>query len=153
MADIKLRFATEDDVPALVAMGRLMHAESRYSYTHYSEHKVGGQIRFLLEAGRVFVADQDGEIVGTIMGMLTQWWFSEDPVVIDFALYVAPEFRQLGVARMLIYAMQQWAKEHDATLDIGISSGVQIERTGLLCESMGGVKVGGTYTWRPDHVR
>lgn len=148
MADIKLRLAGHDDVPALVAMAGHMHAESRYRYTQLSPGKVERQIRHLLEGGRVFVADRDGEIVGGVMGILTSWWFSDDPVIFDFALYVAPEFRRQGVARLLIYAMQQWAQEVGATLDIGISSGVQVEQTGMLCASMGGEHVGGNYTWR-----
>ncbi len=148
MADIKLRLAGPDDVPALVEMGAHMHAESRYRYTRYSETKVHAQITKLIETGRVFVADRDGEIVGAIMGICTAWWFSDDPVIFDFALYVAPEFRHRGVARLLIYAMQQWAQEAGATLDIGISSGVLMDQTGQLCESMGGERVGGIYTWR-----
>jgi RimJ/RimL family protein N-acetyltransferase len=60
--------------------------------------------------GGLWIAEEDGEAVGMLFGRL-----STDLDVLDVgAMWVAPRFRQMGVAAELLEAAMQWARESGA---------------------------------------
>lgn len=137
----------EADIPAVVAMGRAMHAESpRYARLSFSAEKVEALLRRMIGGtlvteppGGAFVAERKGVLVGMIGGYLTEPFFSEDKIASDYALYITPaERRKGGIAAGLIRAFERWAIDSGA-VDImpGVSTMIDAEATTKLYRKLG----------------
>lgn len=148
----EIRPATRDDIPALIELGRAMHAESpRFSRHPYSPAKTAGTIDFLLANGAVFVAVKGGQAVGMMGGMVAPGWFTDEATAIELAVYVAPEHRGRTGMR-LIRAFEAWAFEHGAVeVTLGITTEVDTERTAALYEHLGYRRAGLTTVKRREH--
>lgn len=113
----KVRYARYEDIPALVRLGRAMHAESpRYRDCNFDERKIENEARFAIEGGGLlgeprvlFVAEHNGELVGMFAGYLTHHWFGNDAIASDQVFYVAPEHRGSFAAVRLLDAFEAWA--------------------------------------------
>lgn len=137
---MKLRDATLDDVPALLALGQRMHAESpRFRQIEFDSDRLQMTLEQLLASpgGFIMVGEQDG-IAGVMVAMATQHWCSRDVVASEMALYVEPEFRGTLLAARLIRRYVTWARDRGARLvTAGISTGVHVEETARLYEAVG----------------
>lgn len=144
---IEIRPAVRADIPAIVDLGRSMHAESRYSSMSFSPLKVAATFTHLIGgAGCVFVADQDGEIVGGIAGCLGQPWYGVEPVLSELALFLKLGRRGSMVAPRLVKAFVAYGKEKGCVLiQSGVVSGVEQERTEMLYQRLGGKLHGSLY--------
>lgn len=143
-----VRCATKTDVPALVELGRAMHAESRYRELAFSDAKLQALLEVLVGGGGfVLVYERGGAPVGMFAGAVMELYFSDAKLAFDYFLFVRPEHRGgFGAARM-VSAFIAWAKAEGAALiDIGISTGVTPERTGALYERLGLAHVGALYS-------
>ena len=150
---IGVRKATLDDLPALVALGRLMHAEApELCHASYSAEKVSRVLKMAIEAGGVFVhINAAQEIDGGFAGMIVERWFSTDKIATDIALFVRPDRRGGLVAVHLIDAFIEWCERQGiAARDvvIGVSTGVNADATGRLYERVGFERIGGIYRLR-----
>ena len=81
-----IRQATPDDIPALVTLGARMHAESRFAVLAYNPEKAGRTLAHVLETGFLWVATDDGRIVGGMAvlatgGLMASIASSESPSV------------------------------------------------------------------------
>lgn len=136
-----IRAATLDDVPALVAMGALMAAESpRYSRLRYSPAKVRALVEHVVSTGEGFmwVSVDDGQITGLMLAVATPHWCSDDLVVGELALYVTPQHRGSTSPLRLIRRFMGWAAERGAVLtQAGVSTGLFTEKTAALYEAAG----------------
>lgn len=148
----EIRPATRDDIPALIELGRAMHAESpRFSRHPYSPAKTAGTIDFLLANGAVFVAVKGGQAVGMMGGMVAPGWFTDEATAIELAVYVTPEHRGLIGAR-LIRTYEAWAFAHGAAeVVLGITTGIHTERTAAFYERLGYQRAGITTVKRREH--
>lgn len=155
---VKIRDAVEDDIPALLAMARDLHAESpRYARLSFSVAKVEALIRSLLSStlasapiGGVFVAEKAGKIVGMLGAYVHAPYFSEDKIASDYTLYIVPEQRRRGRAAIgLVRAMEKWAWDNGA-VDIvpGTSTMIDAESTAHFYEKLGYAKYGYTFIKR-----
>ena len=64
---------------------------------------------------RVFVADQDGRIVGYVLGVvvdLVPEMFEQESSGFLADIFVEEAFRRLGVGRALVTTLQAWFREH-----------------------------------------
>ena len=150
---IGIRKATLYDLPALVALGRIMHAEApSYAHTEYNEGKVSGVLCPAITAGGVFVhINAAQEIDGGFAGVIVERWFSTDRIGTDIALFVRPDRRGGLVAVHLIDAFIEWCERQGiAARDvvIGVSTGVDADATGRLYERVGFERIGGIYRLR-----
>jgi GNAT superfamily N-acetyltransferase len=147
-----VRRANIADVPALVALGRLLHAEaSSYSHTAYDADKVAQTLATVIAGGGVFVHETAGEIDGGFAGMIMERWFSTDRMALDLSLFVRADRRGGVIACRVTDAFLQWCKaEGIAARDvvIGVSTGINAERTGKLYERLGFERIGGIYRLR-----
>lgn len=134
-----VRTAREDDIDTLLAMGRAMHEESpRYAGKVFVEAKARGLIGRLLRTGGVFVAELGGLTIGMAGTYCVEHIFGFEKFAGDFVLYVLPEYRGSSAAKRLVRAIEAWAKEQGATeVLLGISTGVETERTAKLYEHLG----------------
>lgn len=149
-----IRDATLADVPTLVELGRLMHAESPvFNRIRYWPEKVGKQIASLIEAeyGFVRVAERGGRIVGGMVGFVLPEWCSFDLVAHEMALYTSQDARGGVLGAALIKQFKAWSLEQGAVYGtLGISTGVAVEQTGRLYESQGARRVGAIYEFTKD---
>lgn len=107
---VKVRPATEADIPMLVRLGARMHSESpRYAPLDYSPEKVAKVMASAIEQGGAHVAESDGKIIGGIAGFVVEHWFGHDRMASDYAFYIAPEARGGRAALLLVRAFEEWA--------------------------------------------
>ncbi len=137
-----IRRALAADLERLVALAELMHAESRFRIFRFAAPKVRNVLQGLIDspdAGLVLVAvDETSTIVGAIALLCAEQWFSDERVVQDFGLFVDPKHRGGLAAVRLVAEGERWARERGArTYELGINTGVQVERTARLFERRG----------------
>lgn len=150
-----IRKATHADLPRLLELGAMMHAESRFRVLRWNPEKLGRLLEDLIhgEHGFVWVSEKQGDVIGVAVGILLPHWCSDDLTFNDLAVFVVPEHRGGTSAMRLVRAMVTWARTMGAALiTLGVSTGVHAEQTGKLFEALGGVCVGGLYDWSVEHV-
>lgn len=149
-----IRDATISDLPAMVELGRLMHAESPvFNRLRYWPEKVEKQLSLLVEAdyGFVRVAERGGCIVAGMAGFVLPEWCSFDLVARELALYAGPDARGGVLGAALVRQFKAWAMEQGAVFGTcGISTGVMVEQTARLYESQGLRYVGPIYEFSKD---
>lgn len=137
-----IREATEADIHSLIALGEAMHRESRFGTVSWSTQKVGDLITWLISSddGLVLVAERDGEIIGGFLGVVTEHYFSTDKMAQDFALFVSPGRRGGVAGAQLLARFIAWARSRgvmDEWIQVGVTTGVDIEKTSRLCQAVG----------------
>lgn len=144
-----VRDATHDDIPALVALGAIMHAESRHSFMAYGAEKVAETLRALIGSGFVRVHVKDDVIDGVMVGYMGEPWFSTERVASELALFVIPGRRGGMAAWYLLSEFAAWAEEQGAReITLAISTGVRIDETGQMYQRLGYEHVGGVFKRR-----
>jgi GNAT superfamily N-acetyltransferase len=125
----RIRRACTADLNALVAMGRAMHAESpRYRAMDFDPVKVRAV------AGRLMAGDAGMVFLATI----GERWFGPDRYVTDLVVYVRPEHRGGSAFFRLVCALEGWAAQQGVLqVDLGVSTGVQVEQTVRAYERLG----------------
>ena len=137
-----IRPATLSDVPRLVDLGELMHAESpRFSRLRFSPDKLTGTLSHLIESenGLLLVAESDqGEIIGGLAAIAVEHWCSSDMMATDLALFIAPRHRGSRAAAKLVQAYLSWAGRRGiGVVQLGISTGFHVEQTAKLYSLLG----------------
>lgn len=135
-----IRNATLQDIPALVSLGWLMHEESIYAPFDYDTEKVSKMIEALVTTrfGIALVAEQDGTVIGGMIGTVVEHWFGSDTVASDLALFIDPQHRAGRTGLKLIKRYIETAQEKGASqIMLANSTGYQSDRVANLFESMG----------------
>jgi GNAT superfamily N-acetyltransferase len=137
-----LRRALASDIPLLVDLAREMHAESNFAPMNFDGEVFAATLNRLIEADQfALVAEIDGEIVGAMIGMLSQSWFGKDWMATDMGLFVRRDSRGGMTAPRLIRSFVCWAQAAGARqVRPGVSTGAtNAER---LYEGMGFTRAG-----------
>lgn len=80
---------------------------------------------------------------GGIIGIVTQQFFGDDLIACDLGLFILPHKRGGTAAPRLIQEFERWAKAKGAKeVHMSQSTGVEVDRTRRLYESMGYTVVG-----------
>lgn len=137
-----IRQATLDDLPALINLGELMHAESpRFSSITFSPVRLGHTLARLVQSpmGFVWVTETDeGEVVGAMVATAFQHWASDDLMTTDLALFLASDHRGGTAAARLARKYHQWGRDLGAKLiQQGVTTGVHTDQTVQLLERLG----------------
>lgn len=152
---MKIRFATLDDVPTFVEMGRKFHANTRFSVYDYNPGRVGLQLRAAIETGQnrngthcFFVAeDSQGQSIGGLIGCMEQHFFSEQMVASVIHYDVLPEKRMGGTGLRLLMAFRKWAENRGAfELNAGVNSGTDLDKMDRFLRKLGFKQTGGNYS-------
>lgn len=145
-----VRTATEADIPALIAMGRKMHAESpRFKSLAFSAEKCEALIRRLLDPlpqppGTVLVAVEGPQVVGMMGGFVVEHFFSHDRYASDLVVYVAPGHRGGSAFVRLVFAFEDWAASRGACeIVLGVSTELNPEATVAMYERLGYARLQG----------
>lgn len=146
-----IRAATEKDLPAIEAMGRGIHAESRYARYDFSADKYNKVARHCLENGISLVVEENGHIVGALFANVGQHYFGNDLQSTDLIHYILPQFRRGWTAVRLLKAYIVEAKALGVVdICIGNSSGLQPQRVWRLYERLGFKLIGGGFALQGD---
>jgi GNAT superfamily N-acetyltransferase len=137
-----VRFATQVDVPEIVHVGKIMHAESpRFSKFPYSPAKVAKFVAALMASpvGCVIVADHPHVgIIGFYGGFVAEHFFSETKFASDAAVFVAPAYRGGSAFVRMAMLFEEWAKTHGAVeFQPGVSTEVNPDKTLKMYERLG----------------
>lgn len=134
-----IRPATHADIPRIIELGTILHQTSSYSSMPFVPAKAAAFMGALIDGlGVVFLAEIDGVVVGGIAGGLIDQWFNDDLVAYDYSFFIEPSRRSGITAIKLIRAFEQWAEIRGAKyVQLGIGTGVNVEGTSRLYESMG----------------
>lgn len=138
-----IRFATVEDIPALVALGKRMHAITRFRAFPYDEQRVAQALRAALEQGKgryaCFVAEDGGkQVVGALLAVLERHIFTDRLVASVMQYVVLPERRMGGYGLRLMKAFDQWAgNRHVLEVCFGINSGEKFAQVGAFARRVG----------------
>lgn len=141
-----VRPAALGDIPAFVALGRAMHAESTvFREYDFDEPKLFAYFRQLIESdwGIVITLVKDDKVIGGFAGLIWPHWFGKDKQSSDIALFIHPDHRGGRAAMSLLRAYIAEAKEKGASqIVMANSTGFEQERIAQLFEAVGFTKVG-----------
>jgi hypothetical protein len=147
-----IRRALPYDVPRLVELGALMHAESpRFRGHPYMPERVARTVEqvMTMAAGLVLVAEQPGPgVVGVMVGIAAPHFACDFMQASDLALFVHPEHRGARHVVGLVKGYVEWARSIGAEPNIGLNTGVEPERTSSLLSALKAENTGSIWTWR-----
>lgn len=149
-----IRPATEADVPRVLELSEGIFNESVYARTcTYSPEKVAHLVTQLMlpNPDRWFLclAENDGITIGMYAGFLTEYYFSQDLMAVDMALFVDPSKRGGLAAVKLVQAFEEWAFARGAKeVCPATSTMVAPERTAMLYQFLGYDIVGNMFKKR-----
>ena len=142
------RRAIQQDLPALLALAKEMHAETSFQTLSFSDSKAATEIMSCTLNPKTLsvVAEEQGKIVGMICAYLSTPFFSEDLVVYDHVWYVGKEARGSMVGPRLLKCVTEWARLCGAkSVFVTLGSDVSQDRVGKLVERLGYGRLGGYY--------
>lgn len=77
----------------------------------------------------IFFEEEDGQVVGLIMGMIHPQWFTPTREMSELMFWVRPDHRKSPLARQLIKTMEEWAIPRGARkIFMAAGSGYETER-------------------------
>jgi GNAT superfamily N-acetyltransferase len=128
---MSIRFATPQDIPALVE-GRRMHQLTRFKKFDYQGDKVAASFAQVIANSNtqgqqkyVFLVadDSQGAIVGALLAVLEKHIFSDQLTASIMHYDVLPEKRMGGYGVRLMKAFEQWRKNRKVVeIGFGINS-------------------------------
>lgn len=140
-----IRNAKQEDVSAMVAIGKVMHAESTFSKYDFNEQKLSEFIRTLIqvERGIAIVSEEQGEITGGFIGAVVEHYFGYDLQSMDVALFQLPEHRggTTGIRLIKEYIKQAKALGTKQVM-LANATGIVPERVARLFEAAGFRRLG-----------
>jgi GNAT superfamily N-acetyltransferase len=151
---MSIRFAELSDVPALVQLGKHMHAITRFRNLVYDESRVAQNLTAALTQGNgryvCFVSeDSQGQVVGGLLAVLEKHIFSQQFTASIMHYDVLPQKRMGGYGVRLLKAFEQWCINRQVVeINFGINSveeAREMQRLGSFALRMGYAKVGENY--------
>ena len=135
-----IRNATEADVETIVKMARHFIAFAPHAaVAEYDDEDLANAARACMQHGLLIVAEQDGEIIGMLLGIISSLWFARRTLwASELAWWVEPAARGGTAGIRLVTAFQDWAREQGAKV-VAMSS-LHLDhdtRVGNVLERMG----------------
>ncbi len=108
---MNIRIATVEDAAVLTAMGRDFLQYSEYRNLQVTDDEITTSIASVIGNGVSFVAEQDDEIVGFILGIIGPMWFvPRVRVAVELAWWVDPAYRTTSAGIRLLKAFEDHAR-------------------------------------------
>jgi GNAT superfamily N-acetyltransferase len=149
---MSIRFATAEDIPTLVDIGRVYQQESRFKRYRYNPEKLRLNLENLVAntsgSHCFFVADNaKREPYALLIGCIETYFFSDEPVAQSILFWVHPEHRGGSAAVKLMQAFRKWAMNRNAfEVAIGVNSAVHIDKADQFFRKLGFQITGGNYS-------
>jgi len=149
---VKIRFATLDDIPGTVEVGRVVVAETRFKAYDYNAERVAATLKDIVESTSgthclLVAVNAEDQVVGCLIGCVEKHIFSEEPVASVIVYIVSPQYRMGGAGLKLLTAFKKWAENRGAfEIYAGISSGVELGKMDRFLRKLGFHLTGGNYS-------
>lgn len=145
------RILERQDVPAIVALARVMHAEAPfYQDLIYDEQKVEALCGLCLDEDAWFclvAQEEEGSIIGFLAAVATPTLFGPDLTVEDLAFYVLPDWRGTTAAVRMLRMLESWSTAIGAKrIRMGITTGTNPGQTARFLNRFDYVETGWLYT-------
>ena len=150
------RHADLRDVPRIMKILHAMHGQSRYAKWPINDEKLEALVCTLIgNRDGVCLLAVDGDlIVGVMMGLVTEFFFSRERVVTELLIYVLPSHRGTWAALRLGHQFIKWAKNTDAVeIQAGITAGIDDASAERFYMVLGFSDMGRSFAKGLDHVR
>ena len=140
-----IRKATVLDISALVLMLDTMHKETEIEVPKINTVKLVDKINQLIHTGLVLVSIKDNKIQGSIAGLMSQDWWSEEKYIADAWFYVFKDQRKSDVAKNLLQDYIKMSKDAKVKIRLGHIFSGDLERKDNLFKRLGFVKAGSIF--------
>ena len=121
---MEIRHATENDLPDLMDMGKSFFDASGFDrLTEYDDEGLFICMQSLMASGNaaLLVADEKGKVVGMAAATCMPLYFSpKNKLAHEVFWWVREEARNLGAGKLLLAALEAWAKAQGASV-VGMS--------------------------------
>lgn len=146
---VTIRLARSDaDIAAMVALGRLLHAESRFHALPYDEARLWqiGRRGLANRNPGLLLAERDCRIAGMAIVVVGEHFFSTARTATIQLIYVHPEARGGMSAVKLLRAIRHLATAAGAAdLHLNVTTAIAPARTDRFLRRMGFRQTGGNY--------
>ena len=132
-----VRVATPDDLFDVMVLCRAFSREAPDAYKGFNADKVQVNLLAAMNADNteVFVLEKNGEIVGILVGLITELMFNNIVVASELAWYVDKDNRGIGSIK-LVKAYEKWAKDFGANR-VTMTDLSQLKELGVLYGRLG----------------
>jgi N-acetylglutamate synthase-like GNAT family acetyltransferase len=151
---MNIRFATITDILNCIELGRYLHQKTRFSVYQFQKELVEKNLLGLIEIGQnkqkthcfLLAENTNNVLVGALIACIDKHIFSNQPVANVISFGVLPQARMTGAAIRLLKAFHAWSEKRGVfELNVGINSGVHIEKSDRLMKKLGFTGTGGNY--------
>lgn len=150
-----LRTATADDVAGLVALAEIWHRDCEI-YGEFDPDRVTQSLNRLLalEEQIVIVAEDRGALVGMLIGLAVERWFSAERAAQILAFVVRPEYRSGNVEDRILAEFQAQAVQRGAYIaEVSMLAGHGFAPARSALGKADFYPVGGYWAWSAaDHL-
>jgi hypothetical protein len=143
---MNIRRATPMDVSALYILLDKMHKETVMSVAPINPEKLIGAINTAIHRGVVLLAEVKNKIVGSIGGLASSEWWSDQMHLSDMWFYVLPDSRNSSAAIKLVKSFIKIGNEASMKIKLGHVYSGDFERKDKFFGRLGLVKAGSLYT-------
>ena len=150
---MKIEPLKHGDVESCIMLGFLMHKESALNDIPFNIPKMRSIANACLTHPdwSCHTAKVNDIVVGIVVGLINEFWFSSERYAMDLALYVHPEYRGSSAAIRLLTEFTKWCSTKNVKqIRMGESTRVNPEATKKLYEKVG-FEVAGQLFVRPVH--
>lgn len=99
-----------EDIPAIIELGKLAHAESKYAHLPYSPKQVEESFTNNINDKTAFSKKAViGGIVGFFIGYKSGFIFTDVPIALETCYYIAPEYRGSRIFIEMMKLFNEWA--------------------------------------------
>lgn len=125
-----IRPPVAEDLAQISSMGHWFQQNSDYRRCGWSDQKAAHIILSSTDDNSPYfmrVAEADGELIGMFLGVVTEYFFSEELIAMEQVVFIHPDKRK-GASRLLVQMFSQfeeWAKQQGAReVCLGVTSGI-----------------------------
>jgi len=128
------------DLEECILLGAMMHEESVFRDQPFSRDRLAFLAHLCVtnQDYACFVAERNGQVVGLMVGLKGQHFFSDSKYAADLALYVAPHHRGSTAAIRLVIEFSKWAEASGCNeIRCGVTTGINDEVGGKIYKRFG----------------
>ena len=115
MTNPTIREATEQDIFDILVLGREFSKESPKTHKWNKEKTEAFVINAIRNTNTtIIILEEDGEIVGFIVGLLSEMYMSYTIVATELAWFVSKDYRGKKGSILLLKKFEEWAKKNNA---------------------------------------
>jgi hypothetical protein len=136
------------DIPQLVKLAEVMHAEGRYKKIPFNSKKLQRYFLGAMASGLLvgFVDEKNNVVVGAILGHISDYFFSDELILEDKGFFVLPEYRKSKSGAKLLKSWIDAGKKLEVReICLATSSLDDANALDALCKKVGLDKIGSVY--------